>query len=186
MAPDSTALVILSCQPSSKWMRMPMIASLTSLARSNPPASQPQGLPGVERSSISRARGNSEARDASALSRTGTTLGASSRFLATVWASRHARVSIPLLVDSTTSANLVESRLPGGRSKMNGTCMVNISGVLPESLPSESKDRCIGLLPMSTAVPISSRPWIPSLLGRTISDMSVSMPSKPGPPKRPL
>nr|AIF24995.1 hypothetical protein [uncultured marine group II/III euryarchaeote SAT1000_43_B03] len=123
---------------------------------------------------------------ASALSRTGTMLGASRPSRATVCASRHESVSMRLLVESTTLAKSMEPRSPGGRSNKNGTCMVNISGVLPESLPSASNERCIGLLPTSTAVPMSSLPWMPSLLGRTISDMSVSIPSKPGPPKRPL
>ena len=44
-----------------------------------------------------------------------------------------------------------------------------------------SKVRYAGLRPMSTAVLMYSRPWMPSRVGRTISDMSVHMLSKPGP-----
>ena len=53
--------------------------------------------------------------------------------------------------------------------------MVGMSVV---TLPSFSV-RYEGLRPISTAVLMYSRPWIPSRVGRTISDMSVHMESKP-------
>ena len=45
--------------------------------------------------------------------------------------------------------------------------------------------RCVGLDPMSTDVLMYSRPWMPSRVGRTISDMSVQMESNPGPANGP-
>ncbi len=53
------------------------------------------------------------------------------------------------------------------------------------SLPSGANRRRMGLGPMSTEVEMYSRPWMPSRVGRTISDMSVQMESKPGPWNRP-
>jgi len=51
--------------------------------------------------------------------------------------------------------------------------------------PSCPNSRRIGFEPMSTEVEMYSRPWIPSRVGRTISDMSVQIESKPGTWKRP-
>src|SRR5467141_4110537 len=50
----------------------------------------------------------------------------------------------------------------------------------------DEKSRKNGLLPMSADVEMYSLPYTPSLVGRTISDMSVQMPSKPSPPNAPL
>ena len=184
-APESMAFDIRSCHPSSNAIRTATIASVASHAASKPEQSQPQGRPGVSVSSIILALGNWDALDPITASITGATYGESSSSLSTRLASKHAIVSISAADDATTLANCSVPKSPGGRSNTNGTWMVNISGVGPVILPSESNVRCIGLLPISTAVPISSLPWIPSLLGLTISDMSVSMPSNPGPPNLP-
>jgi len=53
-------------------------------------------------------------------------------------------------------------------------------------LPSSSKERRSGLLPSSITVLMYSRPWMPSRVGLTISDMSVHISSNPGPQKGPL
>jgi hypothetical protein len=58
-------------------------------------------------------------------------------------------------------------------------------GAAAIGLPCSSKDRVASLPPISTAVEIVSRPWIPSRVGRTISDMSSHMPSQLAPPNRP-
>src|SRR5713226_5714263 len=61
-----------------------------------------------------------------------------------------------------------------GTSTVEGAC----------SIP--SKSTLVGFLPISTEVEMYSRPYTPSLVGRTISDMSVHIPSKPSPPNAPL
>ncbi len=55
----------------------------------------------------------------------------------------------------------------------------------PVGCPRPSNARTEGFSPMSTAVEMDSRPWMPSRVGRTISDMSNQIPSQPGPPKGP-
>ena len=49
-----------------------------------------------------------------------------------------------------------------------------------------SKERTVGFRPISTDVLMYSRPWMPSRVGRTISDISVHIASKPGPENFPL
>ncbi len=51
--------------------------------------------------------------------------------------------------------------------------------------PSGEKLSRMGLGPISTMVLMYSRPWMPSRVGRTISDMSVQIESNPGPENRP-
>jgi len=67
-------------------------------------------------------------------------------------------------------------------SKTHGTVISTTLGSFPQGRPSESNRRDEGLAPRSTVVAMCSRPWIPSPVGRTISDI---MPSHPGPPKGP-
>ena len=55
--------------------------------------------------------------------------------------------------------------------------MMDEDGV--SSAPSAAKRSLMGFGPMSTDVEMYSRPWMPSRVGRTISDMSVQMESNP-------
>src|SRR5712664_1716567 len=70
----------------------------------------------------------------------------------------------------------------GSSSKIIGTGTDTVEGV--SSIP--PKSTLEGFLPISTLVEMYSRPYTPSLVGRTISDISVHMPSKPSPPNAPL
>ena len=58
-------------------------------------------------------------------------------------------------------------------------------GPADPSSPLGPNTRCVGLGPMSTDVLMYSRPWMPSRVGRTISDMSVQIESNPGPENGP-
>ena len=72
----------------------------------------------------------------------------------------------------------------GTASNMTGIGLSSSGGGSWSSRPS-SKASCASLRPMSTLVLMYSRPWMPSRVGRTISDMSVQRESNPGPLKRP-
>ena len=79
--------------------------------------------------------------------------------------------------------------IPGGdhgsMSKRSGSGISTTGGGVTESAPVSSNSRAINLRPISVVVLMYSRPWMPSLVGLTISDISVHMASKPGPEKAP-
>ena len=108
-------------------------------------------------------------------------------FLSAIMAETTSKYFTDAGISSPMSASIIRGVMmfPSGESKTNGTCMLIIFGPSLTNSPFESNFRDMGLEPISTTVLINSRPWIPSLLGRTISDISVNMPSQPGPPKRP-
>src|SRR6266542_1052710 len=75
----------------------------------------------------------------------------------------------------------------GGGSKRKGSCRTRSrgSGSVSTAEPSSARRRTAGFSPTSTDVEMNSRPWMPSRVGRTISDMSSHIPSQPRPPKGP-
>ncbi len=73
----------------------------------------------------------------------------------------------------------------GIKSIISGIGIDSSDGPVPTNwFPLKSRNE--SFLPMSTDVLMYSRPWIPSRVGRTISDISVHIESKPGPENGPL
>ena len=86
----------------------------------------------------------------------------------------------PAAARTTAATTGPRCQCGGMESKITGSEISISGGGTTPNWPSVNES-ALSFRPMSTLVLMYSRPWMPSRVGRTISDMSVHIESNPGP-----